>query len=197
MIAADAAARTNGVWAGRLRTLGTMGVTMLLIGALSWLAAGAGANAGLAGTGSTSGTGGPVVGNLAPDFNARTWDGHAVSLSEFAGRPVWLTFGATWCPDCRVEAPDVEATYRAHRGDGLVVLGVFVQESGEDVGSYAQRAGLAFPIAVDQSGAIEDQYGVLGLPTQYFIGRDGRIAQVRIGPLTRDDMESAITLLID
>ncbi|MDQ1323895.1 MAG: cytochrome c biosis protein CcmG, thiol:disulfide interchange protein DsbE, partial [Chloroflexota bacterium] len=45
---------------------------------------------------------------------------------------MWLTFGASWCPDCRVEAPDIEAAYQANKDKGLAVVGVFISESADD-----------------------------------------------------------------
>ena len=89
------------------------------------------------------------MGAVPPDFSGVTYDGTAVSLADYAGKPVWLTFGASWCPDCRAESPDIEATYQANKDQGLVVLGVFINETADDVAGYAERAGLTFPIAVD------------------------------------------------
>ncbi len=73
----------------------------------------------------------PEVGALAPDFTAVTLDGDEVTLSEFRGRPVWLTFGATWCASCRVEAPDIQAAYE--ESDDTVVLAVYLSEDADDV----------------------------------------------------------------
>ena len=66
-----------------------------------------------------------------------TADGTPISLSDYAGKPVWLTFGASWCPDCRVEAPDIEAAYQANKDKGLAVVGVFISESADDIAGYA------------------------------------------------------------
>ncbi|HEY5628980.1 MAG TPA: TlpA disulfide reductase family protein, partial [Candidatus Limnocylindrales bacterium] len=84
----------------------------------------------------------PVVGSVPPNFTATTYDGKQVSIAQYAGKPLWLTFGASWCPDCRTEAPDVEAAYTKYQAQGLNILGVFKQESPASVQSYATRAGL-------------------------------------------------------
>ena len=139
----------------------------------------------------------PVVGSVPPDFTSVTWDGKTVSLSDYAGKPVWLTFGASWCPDCRTEAADVEATYKANKDKGLVVLAVFIQEPKEDVAGYAQRAGLTFPIAVDERADIAGAYRTMGIPTHFFIGPDGRIREIRIGALPRDEMDRAVAALVN
>ena len=123
--------------------------------------------------------------------------GTPVSLADYAGKPVWLTFGASWCPDCRTEAPDLEAAYLAWKGKGLNVLGVFINEPAADVAAYAQRAGMTFPIAVDPNADIAAAYQTLGIPTHFFIGADGRIEQIRIGALSRDDMDRTVAALLD
>ncbi len=198
MSAAGAVAPPSRRGAGRLQTIAVIAVTAIVIGALAWLVAGPGADDGvtsinLAGDVAAAA---PAVGAVPPDFTAQTWDGKTVSLSDYAGKPVWLTFGASWCPDCRTEAPDVESTYQAYKDRGLVVLAVFIEESGGDIGSYAQRAGLTFPIAVDQNEAIASTYRTLGIPTHFFIGVDGTIREMRIGALPRTEMDRAVAAIV-
>ena len=110
---------------------------------------------------------------------------------------MWLTFGASWCPDCRTESVDIEATYEANRDRGLVVLGVFINESATDVASYASRAGLSFPIVVDPNADIAAAYRSSGIPTHVFIRPDGTVAETRIGVLSGDDMARAVDGIVD
>jgi cytochrome c biogenesis protein CcmG/thiol:disulfide interchange protein DsbE len=184
--------------AGRLQTIAVIAVTAIVIGAIAWVVAGPGADDGVTTidlTGDVAAAA-PAVGAVPPAFTAQTWDGSTVSLSDYAGKPVWLTFGASWCPDCRTEAPDVEAVYQAYKDRGLVVLAVFINESGADIGSYAQRAGLTFPIAVDESEAIAARYRTLGIPTHFFIGSDGHIKEMRIGALPKSEMDRAVAAIV-
>jgi len=179
----------------RLQTIVVVTVTAIVIGAAAWFVGGQDGDDGvtsIALSGDVAGAA-PVVGAVPPDFTAQTYDGRKVALSDYAGKPIWLTFGASWCPDCRTEAPDVEATYQAYRDQGLVVLGVFIGESADDVAGYAQRAGLTFPIAVDENDLVASTYRTLGIPTHFFIGTDGRIKEVRIGALPKSEMERAIS----
>jgi cytochrome c biogenesis protein CcmG, thiol:disulfide interchange protein DsbE len=191
-------ARPAGGGPGRLQTIAVIGVTAVVIGAIAWLVTGPVTDDGVTSidlNGDVAAAA-PAVGAVPPDFTAQTWDGTTVSLSDYAGQPVWLTFGASWCPDCRTEAPDVEATYQAYKDRGLVVLAVFIDESSDDVGAYAQRAGLTFPIAVDQGEAIAATYRTLGIPTHFFIGADGRIEDIRIGALPRSEMDRAVAAIV-
>ena len=134
----------------------------------------------------------PQVGETVPDFEARTPDGTIVKLSDFKGRPVWLTFGATWCPDCRAEAADVETAYRANEAKGLAILSVWVNDDPANVTAFATRNGFTFAMALDPDQRIADGYRLLGYPTHFFVGRDGVIKVERLGRLTPDDMAALL-----
>src|SRR5512136_1791045 len=41
----------------------------------------------------------------APIFSLNSLDGKKISLSEFKGKPVLVTFWATWCESCKEELP--------------------------------------------------------------------------------------------
>ncbi len=200
MNAVEAASQSPARPAGRLQTVVVLAVTALVIAAVAFLMGGGlGKNGGITAvtlTGNVAAAA-PVVGGLPPGFTATTYDGKTVSLADYAGKPLWLTFGASWCPDCRNEAPDVEAAYQKYRAQGLNVLAVFINESPSDIAGYAGRAGLTFPIAVDERTAIASLYRNMGLPTHYFIAADGAIKDLRIGALDPADMDREIAGILN
>jgi cytochrome c biogenesis protein CcmG/thiol:disulfide interchange protein DsbE len=197
--AVDVATRPAGRPAGRAQTILVIVVTAVVIGAAAILISGTGDAGGVtkidlgAGAAATS----PQVGAVPPNFSGVTPDGTPISLADYAGKPVWLTFGASWCPDCRNESADVEAAWEANKDKGLQVLGVFISEPASDIAGYAKRAGLTFPIAVDQNEAIASAYRTMGIPTHFFIGPDGKIREVRIGALSRDEMDRAVAAIVN
>ena len=199
MNAANATSRPAGRLAGRLQTIVVIAVVAVIVGILAWSASGAGQTDGVTKVElpADAAAAAPVVGAIPPNFSGLTYDGKAVSLADYAGKPVWLTFGASWCPDCRTESADVEATYQANKDKGLNVLAVFINENASDVASYAARAGLTFPIAVDPNADIAAAYRSMGIPTHFFIGSDGKIREVRIGALSRDDMARAVAAILN
>jgi len=189
--------RAAGLGAGRLRTIIVLAVAAILIGAAAWIVDrptddGVTLLPGQAPAGAP-----PRVGDLPPDFSATAINGAAVSMAALKGQPVWLTFGASWCPDCRAEATDLQATYAKYRPLGLAVLGVFIQEDQAAVLDYAKRVGFTFPMVADPSGTIADLYRTYGIPLHLFIGRDGIIRDVRIGRLTPGDMEQAVQQIVN
>jgi peroxiredoxin len=198
MNAANAASPSGRV-AGRLQTIVVIAIVVVVAGVLAWSALGIGQTDGVTKVElpADAAAAAPQVGAVPPNFSGVTYDGTAVSLADYAGKPVWLTFGASWCPDCRVESPDIEATYQANKDRGLVVLGVFINESAGEVAGYADRAGLSFPIAVDPNADIAAAYRSMGIPTHFFIGPDGKIREVRIGALAKDDMARAVAAIMN
>ena len=199
MNAAGTATRPSGRSAGRLQTVIVIAVTALVIGVAAFLIGGFGADDGVTEVdlGSGAAAAAPVVGAVPPSFTGVTYDGKPVSSKDFAGKPMWLTFGASWCPDCRNEAPDVEAAFQAHKAEGLQLVAVFINEPATDVQSYAGRAGLTFPIVVDPNADIAAAYRTMGIPTHFFIGADGLVKEVRIGALSRADMDRAIAAILN
>jgi len=137
----------------------------------------------------------PQPGKAPPDFSVTTTDGEVVRLSDLRGQPVWLTFGASWCSECRAEAPDIEAAYQQYRDQGLVVLAVF-QESVASAADYATRVGLTFTMGVDPDTRIASAYHVVGIPTHVFIGADGLVSEFVVGGLKPNDMSSHLDELV-
>lgn len=183
--------------AGRAQTIIVMVLTILAIGGLSWYLSD-GFDDGVTSIDITrdSSVEPPAVGVAPTPFTGLGYDGKSIALASYAGKPLWLTFGASWCRDCRVEAGDLEATYEKYQGRGLNVLAVFINDPPADIGGYAERAGITFPIIADQSAKIGSAYSLVGIPTHIFIGADGLIKEIRIGALSRDDMERAVAQIL-
>ncbi|PJF39970.1 MAG: hypothetical protein D6737_13050, partial [Chloroflexi bacterium] len=132
------------------------------------------------------------VGNLAPNFETVLADGTPISLHDLRGQVVALNFWATWCGPCRIEMPEFQKIFEKHGDDGFTILAVDNQESVEDVVGFAEELGLTFPLAMDERGDIQDQYGIFSYPSTYIIDRDGVIIQKHFGPLGVDQMEPMI-----
>ena len=118
---------------------------------------------------------------IPPEFNGRTPDGHTISLASLQGKLVILNFWATWCLECRPEMPAFERLHREFSTQGLAVVGINARESSTTIRDYAKGLGLTFPLVLDPSGQINSTYGVIGLPTTFLIGRDGRAVALVVG----------------
>ena len=117
-----------------------------------------------------------------PDFSGLTADNRTVSLASLQGKVLLLNFWASWCPECRPEMPMFERLHREFSAQGLAVVGINAREGTLSIREYAKELGLTFPLILDPSGKINSAYGVIGLPTTFLIGRDGRAVALAIGP---------------
>ena len=133
----------------------------------------------------------PAAGDNAPGFTATDIDGTPISLEGLRGKPVWLVFMATWCTGCRTEIPDIQGVV-ASRGDAVRVVVIYVGESRNTVSDYSKRVGNDFPEVVDQDQQISAAYGIMGVPTHYFIDAGGVVRQRHVGVLSPDAMTQAI-----
>ncbi|MCZ6644664.1 MAG: redoxin domain-containing protein [SAR324 cluster bacterium] len=116
-----------------------------------------------------------------PDFRTVTPDGQIVSLTGLRGKVVLVNFWASWCAPCREEMPAIERLHRAYGRQGLAVVAINIQELPGRIKRFGERLGLTFPLLLDLDGSIAKQYGVIGLPATFFIGRDGRPVALAIG----------------
>ena len=117
-----------------------------------------------------------------PQFSGSTLDDRQLSMTEYRGTVIVLNFWATWCLECRSEMPALERLQREFSSRGLAIIGVNARENKGAVRRYAKELGVTFPLVLDPNGKINSLYGVIGLPTTFVVGRDGRAVAFAIGP---------------
>jgi len=140
-----------------------------------------------------------VGGNVAPNFTLPSIDGQPVNLADYAGRPVWINVWASWCAPCRAEMPDVNTVYQDVRAkqsaadQGLALLTVSIGEDPGAVRKYLVSTNYDLTVLVDPTFSLTEQYRITGLPTHYFIGANGVIRALHIGPLKPAAMHALLT----
>ena len=143
----------------------------------------------------------PREGFLAPDFTLDTLDGNKVTLSELRGKVIVVNFWATWCLPCREETPAFEKAYERYKDSGMVILGVNLtdQDSVSNVESFVQEFKLTYPILLDRDGSVSNTlYQIRGLPTTFFVNREGIIRTVVVGgPMSETFIRSKIEALLE
>lgn len=173
----------------RWRFLLVPAIVIVLVGTLVWLFQAQadeapGASQQITFGGKATGTA-PKINSAAPGFTLSSLEGKSVSLGSFQGKVVLLNFFATWCPPCRAEMPDLEATYQELKDKGLEVVAVDLQEDQGTVSGYVKSLGLTFTILLDREATVFGQYHITGLPTSYFIDRQGVVRDYTIGALNK------------
>ena len=121
------------------------------------------------------------VGSPAPDFNLENLSGGETSLGQLKGKVVFLDFWAPWCTICREELPELDRLSRKFRQDGLVVIGIDVDDSEAAVKNFLAKTPLSFTLLIDKRDVMRKKYRFRTLPTAFIIGKDGMIRYVHIG----------------
>lgn len=116
------------------------------------------------------------IGTIAPDFTLKDLNGNYVSLSQYRGRPVVLTFWGVRCVPCRHEAPFMSSLQQKYLDRGLVVLGVDAQDSTPaEVRRFAQAKSLSHTLLTYGWEMFKKRYHGQGLPRCYVLDREGRV----------------------
>jgi peroxiredoxin len=132
----------------------------------------------------------------APDFTLKDSDGRPVQLSEYRGKVVLLNFWATWCGPCRLEIPWFIEFERQHKDQGFAVLGVSMDEEGWSVVKpFMSETGMNYRVLMGDDSIAQLYGGVDSLPTTFIIDRDGRIANVHIGLVSKSSYENDLKQL--
>ena len=140
-----------------------------------------------------------VVNFAAPDFELPLLDGVTlVSPSDYAGRPLFLNFWATWCAPCVRELPAFAEFVAQHADDpdGPALLTINLGEPAAVISSFLAEIGISnLPVAMDINEVVKRDYGVQNLPTTFVIDGAGEIRYMKLGEMTSEDMEAYLKAL--
>jgi len=137
-------------------------------------------------------------GTVAPlDFTLKDMNGIDVRLASFKGKVILINFWATWCGPCRVEIPYLIELQRQY-GKDLVVLGVSIDDTAEQLMPYATEMNVNYPLLVGAGRQeFQDAYGPFwGIPVTVFVARDGLIHKKHSGIASKEQFEHEITSLL-
>jgi alpha/beta superfamily hydrolase/peroxiredoxin len=119
-------------------------------------------------------------GTAAPDFKMKTPDGKNFQFSKFAkGKTVVLDFWASWCPDCRKDAPEVVRLYEKYRQYGVEFIGISMDTDVEAwkkaIEKYDIKYSQVSELKKFKDTDIAKAYGVKWIPSMVVIGPDGQV----------------------
>jgi peroxiredoxin len=118
----------------------------------------------------------------APAFSLKNLDGKPISLSDFKGKPVLITFWATWCASCKEEIPFLEK-FSIEKKDQLAVLLIAIDgERKKTVQKIVNQNKVTIPVLLLLKEKVMDQYGVRGwVPLTFLIDREGMLVGKIVG----------------
>ena len=132
---------------------------------------------------------GIAVGDLAPEFSGTTIDGQTVSLSDLDGKLVVINVFASWCGPCRAETPHLVEIYDELDRDEVEFVGLNLQETPGAVQTFKEEFSIEYPLLLNEGGEITNVYSPIGLPTTWFIDREGIVRFTFSGPLTKESLQ--------
>jgi len=167
-------------------------VATALLGGLFWF-----------GMTSSQGRGlGPTqVGRVMPGFSlpvfARYQAEFGETLSLPSGKPVVVSFWASWCGPCHAQAPTLEATWRRYR-DRVLFIGVNTQDRGNErqAEAFLDQSGISFPNVKDVNNRLGVDYGLFGVPETFFIRPDGTLQHRHAGPISAAQLRAQLEELL-
>ncbi len=130
------------------------------------------------------------------DFNLTTLEGKKVKLEDLKGKVVVMDFWATWCGPCRMSMPYMQKVYEKYKDNSKVqIVMVNVWERTSDstdaqriesrkkiVNDFlAKNKDYSFPMMLDGNDAIVSLFGVTGIPTKFYLDKDGKVQFKEVG----------------
>lgn len=129
----------------------------------------------------------------APGFSLKDATGKPVKLSDLKGKVVLLNFWATWCGPCKIEIPWFIEFEQKYKDRGFAVLGVSMDEDGwKDVKPYVELKKINYRVVVGDDTTASLYGGVESLPTTFVVDRDGKIAAIHVGLVSKSDYQNDI-----
>ncbi|MBN1147168.1 MAG: TlpA family protein disulfide reductase [Anaerolineales bacterium] len=141
---------------------------------------------------------GPQIGYRAPDFSLQTLDGAVVQLSDLLGKPVLISYWATWCVPCKNELGILSRVYAEYQARGFQVLTVnaIEQDSLGEVQSAVDQMGMSFPVLLDHGEQFAQAYQALFFPTTIYVDANGVIRYIALGDSSEAEFRAKIEQLL-
>jgi len=119
-----------------------------------------------------------------------------VKMADYKGKVVIVNFWATWCGPCKVEIPDFVKLYAEYKDKGLVIVGISIDDSPEQLKAFMGEYRMNYPV-LQMTPEVETAWGPFyGYPTSLVVARDGSICTKHLGPATKEQFEKEIKALL-
>jgi cytochrome c biogenesis protein CcmG/thiol:disulfide interchange protein DsbE len=118
-------------------------------------------------------------------------------IADYRGEWVLVNLWASWCPPCRGEAPELERWYREHRGHGVTVLGINVQDNSEDAVAFIDKFTTTYPQLRSVGADRTEAFGSTGVPENFLVNPRGKLALIWRRPVDRSFLEDSVDPIVE
>lgn len=132
------------------------------------------------------------VGAPVPQFSRPDLAGNRIDLAVYRGKVVLIDFWASWCAPCIVEVPHLIGLQKHFASRGLQIVGISLDDSAAAAKTVTRRFTFNYPVLLGDAKLGNRFGGVLGLPLQILVGRDGRILNIWSGEIAPARLEQAV-----
>ena len=139
---------------------------------------------------------GQSIGSIAPDFVGYMPNGDSLRLFDYRNQLVFLDFWGSWCAPCRAEFGLIQEVSEEYKPQGLVVFGVNVNDAQDNAERFLRDENITFPTGPDNDGRVTVDYEVTGMPTTFFLSRDGSIFRKWTGQISDDKLRAIVKELM-
>jgi peroxiredoxin len=133
------------------------------------------------------------AGDAAPQFVRNDLAGKPFDLRRQRGKVVLIDFWASWCAPCMEEIPHLSQLQKQDGGRGLQIVGIAMDDSAAVTRATMQKTAFTYPVVSGDAKFGNLYGGVLGLPLQMLVGRDGKILVIwnEVAPAVLDKAVTA------
>lgn len=133
----------------------------------------------------------------APTFELKDANGAKVTLADYKGKVVLLNFWATWCVPCKAEIPWFQEFDKNFKDKGFAVLGVSLDEEGwNTVKPYVEERKITYRMVIGSEEVSTLYGGIESLPTTFMIDKDGKIAAIHTGLVSKATYQKQLESLL-
>lgn len=116
-----------------------------------------------------------------------------LALAELRGSPAVVNYWASWCAPCREEAPRLESAWKLARRQGVLFLGLNMQDITGDARAFLREFGVSYPTIRDPTDATARSWGATGIPETYFLSSRGEVVGHVIGVVSDDQLTAGVS----
>ena len=122
-----------------------------------------------------------LIGTSFADFDEKDLDGKPLSVANYKGKVVLVDFWATWCGPCVGEMPNVISAYQKYHDKGFEIIGISLDQDKDSLTDFIKAKNMPWPQYFDGESfqsKLVTKYGVIAIPSNYLIGKDGKILAI-------------------
>jgi len=126
-----------------------------------------------------------------PNIKLETINNKLIELKQ-NGKPLILHFWATWCPTCKLEAPNLESL----KDSGVRVVTIAVSSGSNDtIKDFMTKRGYSYSVINDNSAELAKRFKVGAYPTTFIYDSNGTLQFAEVGYSTTIGLKARLALV--